>query len=451
MLFILLFNISFLTGSTLSQSTLGTRAEYYDFILNATSTEDVTDGTNPIVFTFTVINTGNQQDTYSLETRLVNVTDCAEPDPEEWTYSLDKTLFVLEPAHSQVVKLTVESGCTCQEGCIAEITVTVESLSNNNLIKSLEFFTTRGKGQPPVGDPGISIDIDYDPASTVLSLISDNIIPVRITNTQNTADNVNVFIASSPENWLVTLTPEGFKISANSKKTIALTINIPIGTPAGTHKITINAQSQDSPSIHDQASIKIPVKGDVIVDDLKFSRNGLNVDEKVKITVTIENIGLAAVDNITLALYDDINQTKADELKRFYIELIPANAKKTINYSWVPENEGDGNIVLLLDPDHTLDELHGENNRRVEPITVEPALDKSEGDPDFYYAFILIFVLIIIWLVIYYGRRSRSKNEPGNIDQSYEENDKLRKEPKTRSRVAHPHSRQQSRNKRQEK
>lgn len=389
-----------------------TRVGYYDFELNVPITQSVTDGTNEVNYIFTIINTGNQKDTYTLYLELLEVTSCDEPEPREWEYGLDKTIATLEPSFTEPFKLTVKSACTCQEGCIAKIAITVLSELDNTLKTTVYFNTTRGPSQLPPGDPGLTLSSDYEPEYDELFLDKENIIDISITSTQNSQDNAYISIINSPENWTTSITPEDLLIYPHTVETLKLKFRLPQINIAGIYKITILAQSSNNPNINNRLTINIPIKSDIIIRGVEFSKTTLRTNEEVKLMISIENIGLAYAEDIDIILSEEFNYTTTNLLKQFNIKELQPNNKTNLIYTWEPESVGSYIVSIQLDPKGKLDESHSYNNIRREPVDVKSGTSKVAQNYDFYYVYILIFVLILIWLVIYikYSKRTKSEN-----------------------------------------
>jgi hypothetical protein len=95
-LIIMVFCISINLNASLVVSASGTKADFYSLDISSIKTELTTDGKNPVEYVITITNTGNRQDTFTLYPELLEVTGCSEPDENEWSYTLDKSLVTLD-------------------------------------------------------------------------------------------------------------------------------------------------------------------------------------------------------------------------------------------------------------------------------------------------------------------------------------------------------------------
>jgi len=384
------------------------KAEFYSLEINATNTERTTDGKNPVEYVLTVTNTGNRVDTFTFYVSIIEVTNCDEPDINEWSYNLDVTLLTLQPAESAPIVLTISSSCGCQVGCKANIAVNGISGGDPSVRKAISTYTTRG---PAKKVSGLVVEIDYNYVLNVLYLDTTLSFDVYIYNLQNQQDSIIVWPTKGPREWSITVTPEEFTMMPNSKRMITLSFKIPANISNAIYTIELTAQSIDSPSLQGKDRIEIHIKPDIMIKNAVFSKTKINSGDEVKIRITVQNIGLGTASNIPIIIYDELNITSEHEISKQTIELLEPNRTTDLNIVWQPIN-GNYNITIWLNPNSTLDELRRDNNLRIEPITVGKALEQDADDLSFYLTFLLIFILIIVWLVIYY-KFSKRRNKPG--------------------------------------
>ena len=391
----------------------GTRGEYYSVELNSTKTSQKTDGKNPVDYVLTIINTGNKQDSFTIYAELLDVTDCSEPDKKEWSYYLDTSLITLGPSQSAPIVLTVLTSCGCQIGCIATITVHAVSGAESTVRDSITTYTTRGASKQVYG---LQVEIDFNPALNVLSLDTLMEFDVFVYNIQNQKDTIIVWPTQGPAEWSIGVTPQQFSLQPNSKRLVTLSFTLPKNITIGEYPITLTAQSTDSPSVQGKDNIIVPIKPDIIINNITLPKGTIQAGVTVDLKITVENMGLATATNIPIVIYDEINLTTEHELLREVIEVLEPNQSTIIIVRWQP-TKGSYNLTIWLDPNGTVEELSDMNNYRIEPITVEGASSQVSGDSEFYYVFLIILVLIIICLVIYFKfTKKRSKPDQKTAD-----------------------------------
>jgi uncharacterized membrane protein len=401
----------------------GARADYYALTLNATITEQTTDGKNPVTYVISILNTGNQHDTYTVYADILEITGCSEPDIYEWSISLDKTIISLTPSESAPMVLTVSTSCGCQVGCKATIAIHGISSGDPDIKEMLLIYTTRGPAQKQTG---IVVEIDYNPFLSKLKIDSQVNLKVDVYNLQNFRDSILVWNTEGPGDWGISVSPEEFSLQPNSKQSITLSFTIPNNTTNAEYPIAITAQSVSSPSTNGKDKIKVLVRPDIIIQNVTFSKRSIKVGDNIKVKIILENIGLATAKDILILVYDDLEFTPIHKLLENTIASLKPGETRDITIPWHPER-GDYNITILINPNSTLDELRTDNNLRIEPINVGKTQEEGLDNTQFYLAFLLILVLIIVWLIIYF----RISKRKGSTDDEDYNNTKI-KPPMTR-------------------
>ena len=378
------------------------RAEYYDFVINASTTEQTTDGKKPVKYPIFITNTGTHEDTYSIYAEIINVTNCPEPDTEQWTAILDPASVSVAPSQTATINLIVVSGCGCQVHCMAAIRVNCISGGDPAVNKSIITYTTRGMPTEP--SIGVSLAVDYNPYLDILILDTYKYLDVEVWNTQLEQESFIAWVSSAPANWSVTISPTEFELGHNSKRKLTLGILVPRFIPSGNYTITVSAKSQNFDEVTGRDSIIIPIIPDLIIEDIQIPAQPLHAGEKVRLNVVLKNIGLANASLVPIVLYDEMNYTTAHELGRVVVQNIEPNQTKPVKLTWRPR-EGTFNLTARIDPGSAPYELRVDNNIRIRAVQVLEAEEKDNGVEDYYLVYALIVILIMIWLIVYYRWR----------------------------------------------
>lgn len=406
LLFIILFNFAFpiikpATGAR-------TKADYYDFILDSSVVSQTTVGQEPVEYFINIINTGNRQDTFSFYTTIISVTNCTEPNKDDWSFSLDKSIVTLEPSHTETIKMTVRSSCDCQLNCL--VTIELKGVSNGNpsVNNSILTYTTHGKGSPKTG---LIVEIDYDPLVNKVSMDSTMTIEVSVWNLLVDPKPESILMwVNRPHGWDATLSPSEFDINPKSRRTVTLNVQIPNDVPSDEYAVSVTAQSRDSADIKGRDSIILQIKPDIIVSDVTFSESEIHDGDKVKLKIGVENIGPGIGSNITVVVFDSNNLSSAQELARGVIPVLEPNQIQNLDITWKAK-KGDYNLTIRIDPDSELDELNSLNNMRIEPVSVGAAQDDS-ATVFINYVFLPILIIIIICVILYYIYSRRKIDAP---------------------------------------
>lgn len=429
----------------------GTKADFYSIDINSTTTVKTTDGKNPVDYIITVTNTGNRQDTITLYPELLEVTGCSEPDENEWSYTLDTSLITLAPSQSVVLVLTVSTSCGCQVNCKVAIEIHAVSGSDANVHESIILYTTRG---PAKKVTGLVVEIDFNSALNVIYLDQVMKFDVYIYNLQNQQDTIIVWPTEGPESWSIGVSPDEFTLQPNSKKLITLNFKVPENISSGDFYITLTAQSRDSPNIQGKDRILIEIRPDLIITHVRFSETPAYANERVKISISIQNIGLTPASDIELVVYDELNLTSEHELNRQTIPSLASNQSMTVTITWKPA-KGQYNITIMIDPNDEINELTNVNNFRIEPLNVKKAAGTTTQEWLYYALIFLIILIILIWLISRYrsagksgGPKDQDTREPPVHEKSrlsLQERQTLpydRKRPRTRTDEREPHQHQ---------
>jgi uncharacterized membrane protein len=297
------------------------------------------------------------------------------------------------------------------------LTIEVHGVSSGDstVHESILIFTTRGAAKKVTG---LLVEIDYNSALNVIYLDKLMQFDVYIYNLQNRQNSIIVWTTESPVSWSIGISPDEFTLPPNSKRLITLSFKIPENVTTDDYNISLTAQVTDSPSMQGKDRIKIQVRPDLIVTKVAFSEKPLYANEKVKLKIKIQNIGLSAANDIEVLVYDKLNFTEEHELSRQVISRIGANQSTTVTYDWKPK-EGNYNITIILDPNELIEELTTVNNFRIEPVIVKKARDSDSGYALLLAIIFIIVILIIIWVIIHYRsagqkveRTEEDKQEP---------------------------------------
>jgi uncharacterized membrane protein len=223
-------------------------------------------------------------------------------------------------------------------------------------------------------------------------------IDVIVYNLQNMQESILILVADAPPEWSTKISPTEFNMEPNSMLTITLSFSIPEEITPGEYSITLTARSQKTQNVQSTESINLLVKPDVIIEAVKFSKNDIRESDKVELTISVKNIGLAAAKDINIVVYDAMTYTTDHELARRTIPTLAPNSIKNIKINWHPQ-AGKFNITVWANPDSTLDELRNSNNFKIEDVTVGPAEETDSSNTIYFLLFLVLIILVIFWVI----------------------------------------------------
>ena len=331
-----------------------------------------------ISYNFTIGNTGNGKDTFSIELLKVG-----ENDITPWC-DLDIDSIELGDGFSKEILFNILIPPLTKAGdysfWIRAVSLGAQEMQ---LVITEEIIYTFGINKQYALDLAIqegegSIIINSDEA---LSEDREEMIHFNVTNLGNTQDIV-LFTIDFPEEggW----SSPDFMISQamlqyqETRGDLILTTKAPHRLPIGEYHFTINVVSKKDPSdapAGDTASFTVKiVRYDIDIEpilylDSHLIESGINVTHtdihKLDLKIRIRNVGNLFIDRFNVSLY--VNDERITPLKTREIFDFAPGAEKELSFDFTPGNYGDYNLILLADSDGTISESN-ENNNRVDVI-----------------------------------------------------------------------------------
>jgi uncharacterized repeat protein (TIGR01451 family) len=260
-----------------------------------------------------------------------------------------------------------------------------------------------------------SNDIDFNPSAP----FSGETVQITIT-VYNIGDSnannvlVNVY-DGNPQSGGTSIGSKTASVTANSQTDVIVDWT----TTGITGTFTVNVildpnddiEEDDESNNQAQKPITIAGKPDFTLEatDIKFSNENPNVGDSISILITIYNDGSES-GTVTYEVYEgdpDVGGILIESKE----ETISKNDDKNVIVQWTPEEGGDYDIYVVLDPDDDVDEIDEDNNIAYATITVE----KEPEDGGFpmwilYIGIALVVVVVIIMLIFY--MRSKGPRQP---------------------------------------
>ncbi|MEE9151685.1 MAG: right-handed parallel beta-helix repeat-containing protein [Thermoplasmata archaeon] len=146
-------------------------------------------------------------------------------------------------------------------------------------------------------------------------------------------------------------------------------------------------------------NMSIPLeKPDLKVESIDFSETP-KVGSEVKIKVKISNIGDALANNVSIIITQKNSFGKTNVIKKTTFSIY-SDEEKVVSIDWIPEQEGEAVIKVVVDNTKNVNEKDEENNE------IEKIVNVQEKDVPFYeeryfLAGLISFLFILAGLVIY--------------------------------------------------
>lgn len=362
-------------SASVSESVLTvTRVKHvYTVSLSADVNQKSADAGSSVVFSLTVINTGNALDEFSLS---------VDEFPDTWDYQFDKSMFSLDAYSSDDRELTVKipkgyyagnytfkTLCTSENGAYDEIFITV-------IVRGTHDFT---------------INAEIKESST--SLNAPLVYKFKLINHGTSHESIALSVSPKIENVTYKLSKEVVELEPEGEEEITLTL-IVLSLPGSNYlETTVTASSSGvEKTIIFTTTL---LKPDLEVAKISFSKEKPKANEIIEISATIKNIGFMKVSCI-VRFFDGEN-----EIGNGTIDDLKENEIKIITIEWKAE-KGSHKISVKVFPVDIIDEYSTENNELSRTIKVEK--DKGEG---FLAGFEFLSVLIMIFIIVMRKLRKR--------------------------------------------
>jgi hypothetical protein len=408
-------------------SYFGSRADSdFDFTITIENNTHITNGGDPTGYFIDVKNIGTAQDTISIKFKIINLTGGDEPDIKEWNVHLDKDSVTLNPGESEVVVLTVETGCGCQDGTTATIRVTAQSINEPSMSKYVDTYTTRG---PNLGEQLVRISIEDVSVFVVLTAGQEITFGLRVDNYQSVPQSYFITNTGKPAGWPIEFSTEPFEVGQNSKSSIKVHTKIPTENEPGIYTFSFNVRSDRDPTLSNSTKVPIGLYPELAVEKLQLSKTTPNVSEPTTLQVSISNLGQAVARNFVLTLYNGtqlipkylINSTRVTELY--------GNDSTIVEFTWVPSYSGVQNLTLYVNPNSIIKEAFNRygNNLLTKEITVQkPVIDDpskngddndQSGESNIYLVAVIIIIIVILIVIFIIKPRTSSLKASGRTAQ----------------------------------
>ena len=344
-------------------------------------------------FSFTITNTGNAVDIYTFRsanllegwTSLFTGLKSIDVDGQTSHFisldARDQHIFHLEitlPEYAEARNFTIQIGVLSDHGENKIVDVYA-------IVKPFYQMEIHGESESYLTNDGETLRID-----------------LLLNNTGNVKDNVTMQVLKLPGTWSHYYSPSTFTFTAQSAKSVTLTIIIPLGEATADHDITVRALSLDGGNIYDEdltIQVRLQDKPDLVVSSITFSASDPEEGDSVTITAEIDNDGSAVARSIIVHFYLD-----GDLLGEDSISTISSSLSGQATYEWKVV-EGTHEISVIVDPADNINEIDDTNNEGSETITVAEASESSNWNV------IVILLVVILGGVVFFINRSRSEEE----------------------------------------
>ncbi len=393
--------------------TLTVAKAVYSFTLDVDKQSANIDPGDSTLFTFTITNDGDGQDTYDVFYE--------DDEPSGWDYELSisgNSIVIEAGKHYQVILnggeninafLTVS---TSVNPSVSTVTITLKVESDNitdpgDKVKSetVTVTTETGPGLPltltstptvRTADPGSSIDSNKF-MDVYFDLILDN--TAVATDYNVTVDTV----LPTPSGWNFEFSQESFTLSAGSSKSVQLTVSLPERTmyKDDGYKFAVEAEydSQTTPQL------ELIVNIEKLIDaKLETSETDKKIDweSSADYQIIIKNLGNVKNEKLEI-MYSGLPPDWKAELSSTSITLGDYNTSKSVTITITPADDVKANDEANLEVfvETTGGEQIGDSITFTTTIEKDFSAELSNFFNEFWIILVFVIVIIVVTAVVY--------------------------------------------------
>ncbi len=393
-----------------------TRADSdYDFTIKCDDNSHITNGGDPTGYFINIKNTGTALDTIVLDWEIINVTGGTEPDPQEWSAFLNKEQVTLNPGDNQVVILNVSTFCGCQLDTTATIRVTGRSVNEPAVTGFVDIYTTRGpeEGAVELEKPNMSLFSDLEAGQ-------DLDFTLKVVNLNPNQQSFKIVNPSKPQDWVVEFNENSFKVSAFSTFDFPVFTKIPEKIVPGNVMFVFKVQSLYDPYIKDSLDFTFALLPELAVKNIKLMDTEAVVGNKLKLQVTISNLGPALASSFIFEVYEAADLSSVHLITQINVDMLWGSEELVRNISWTPVEARLYNITVLVNPGFTIEEVGNRygNNLKTTGFTILSETSNgndngngSNGGPQGILIFSIFVVIVVLVLLYFIFQRQRANDE----------------------------------------
>jgi PKD repeat protein len=258
-------------------------------------------------------------------------------------------------------------------------------------------------------------DIDFNPSAP----FSGETVQITITVSNNGDSNANNVLVNvydgNPQTGGTSIGSKIASVNANSQTDVIVdwtTTGI-----TGTFSVNVildpndDIEEDDESNNQAQKPITIAGKPDFTLEatDIIFSNENPNVGDSISIRITIYNDGSES-GTVTYGVYEgdpDLGGLLIESME----ETISKNDDKNVIVQWTPEEGGDYDIYVVLDPDDDVDEIDEDNNKRYATISVEEE-PTDGGLPSWLPIAMIVIVVVVVIILLFMYMKSKGPRQP---------------------------------------
>lgn len=228
-----------------------------------------------VIYTITVENTGNTEDTIDISKSGAN---------SHWG-TLSHNSVNIQPGSSQDITLTVDVPSDAQTG---DHTILVKGTSQGDPSESSEISTIT-KVESYIY--GVNLEPEYQEES--LEQGDSHGFTISVSNTGNTQETIKLEVEGDYESW-ADFSQSTLNLDSSASQNVIFTVNVPSSATTGNYLFTVKGVYQGDTSVFDEVDVKVTViePGTIIITGVTHSPSEPTTNDEITVTaeVTGDNI-----------------------------------------------------------------------------------------------------------------------------------------------------------------
>ncbi len=299
------------------------------------------------------------------------------PDPSEWHASLSKAQVSLAQGQSTQLILNVSTGCGCQEGSVATIRVTGQSVNAPDIMDYVDTHTTRG---PEVG----VVELEFPDMLLFSELRAGQELSFNLTvkNPQHSKQAYKLSHTYKPADWRLSYSNSKFEVETLSKIDIDIFLKLPDENNPGKYKLGFKVESVYDPYVQDTVELELALLPELAIKKITPAISNPKAGEKVNFQIILENLGPATARMVQVNLYDHLDMSINHLIGQQTVEKILGNTETTLSFNWTASKVQIFNITAHADPENLIEEVGNRYFNNIKTIKLTVVLAKPNGSDD---------------------------------------------------------------------
>lgn len=258
------------TSTATTTSTVTTTVTYGVYLFSDITAKTVFPGES-VIYSITVENTGNTEDTIDITKSGVT---------SDWG-TLSQTTLYLQQGSSQDITLTVD---VPEDASGDDYQIYVKGTSQGDTSVFDEVTTTT------IVEPYIyGVDLEPEYQEETIEIGDSVQFTITVTNTGNTQETIQFSLSGdAPQTW-ASLSHNTLNLESGASQDVTLTVDVPHSAETDDYYYTVKAACEEDGSAIDEVSVKVTAvePGTITISDVTHSPSAPTTNDEITVTATV--------------------------------------------------------------------------------------------------------------------------------------------------------------------